>query len=533
MKKFLVVLLGVCIVFEGCQKNTTSVSSEPETSVADFAKETESFAENDESIETEESTDDGREFNQNLCEYSFDEEKNRYLIWSDEFEADSLNLDVWSTPTGYLRNRELQYYTKEAISVHDGIATIQATRDDSYEGYSWISGEMELLGKKAFQNCYMEAKIRMSTAKGFCPAFWTMGDTIQGWNWPKCGEIDIFEVPGSTINTNFHAASLDDTHKAFGGNQFSNIDYENWHVYGMEMKDGIVRLFLDGEEISVVDSSNYEFYEDVNPFQLCQYPILNIAVGGMASNGEPDPDVNETSMDIDYVRVYSLENADLSEIIPTNFQMEYLGNGNRFSNFQVVVGDTVQLFPVYEPATCVGGAIISSVVDNEEVCTCECGYIKALAPGETKISFVDSNGIKNEIHVIVVETKATSSIDDCWINEVTLNQQEIWESGFYGNDGVFQNDPSRVYTVGYAKILPNTCYQKISDGAPSILVTVFDEGKKFIKTYDSTIQEFTTPENAAYCIVSIKFVEGSLKADNYSRIMELISKYDFSIRKKG
>lgn len=532
MKKFLVVLLGVCIVFEGCQKNTTSSSAESETNITDFTKETENFVESDESIEAGTSMQDDETFNQNKYEYPFDEEKGRYLIWTDEFEEDSINSDVWTMPSGYLRNGELQYYTKDAISIQDGIATIQATRDDSYEGFSWISGEMELLGRQAFQNCYMEARIKMDTDKGFCPAFWTMGDTIQGWNWPKCGEVDIFEIPGTSIDSNTHSASSNDTHLVFGGKQVTNIDYENWHTYGMEMNDGMITLFLDGEEINVIDTSQYEFYDGVNPFKLCQYPILNIAVGGMASYGEPDPSIDEASMDIDYVKVYTLKDVTLPEVVPTGFHMEYIGKGDRFKDCQIVVGDKVQLFPIYEPQTSVGGAIVSSIVENEEICTCKCGYITALSPGETKIVFTDSNGLVSEMNVSVLETKATSSIDGCWIEEVDLNRTDIWGCGYYGN-GVLSFDSARVYTIGYANMLPNTSYKFNTNGiTPAMFVTIFDENKQFIKSYDSSVEEFTTPDNAAYCAVTVKFVEGTLKADNYSRIMELIPAYEFSIQKK-
>ncbi len=57
----------------------------------------------------------------------------RKLVWSDEFEHRGLpNPKKWAYETGYIRNRELQYYTSsrpENARVENGLLVIEARND--------------------------------------------------------------------------------------------------------------------------------------------------------------------------------------------------------------------------------------------------------------------------------------------------------------------------------------------------------------------------------------------------------------------
>lgn len=331
--------------------------------------------------------------------------EDRLLIFHDEFDGDTLNPDYWTIAKGYIRNNEKQTYCESAIKLENGIAKITAKRDSSVDpNYEWVSGEFETRGKLAFQNCRMEARIRMDNELGFCPAFWTLGDSYNGWGWPRCGEIDIFETPNlNMVNCNTHFADKNNERKMWGTSCKENVDLTNWHIYAMEIIDGIITIYFDGEQIDWFDTNQFEYYDGVNPFTKAMFPIFNIAVGGNPSKGEPSANVDEVTMEIDWFRVYAKKEVTKEDVIPKSYTMQYLGNGKHFVDGKIKVGETVQLFPVYVPKNTVQSGIISCEVEDESICSCNAGYITALVKGNTTITVTDSYGLKDTIQIEVTE----------------------------------------------------------------------------------------------------------------------------------
>lgn len=329
----------------------------------------------------------------------------RLLIFHDEFDGDTLNPEYWNIDKDFNRNHELHIYCKDDVTVADGVAKIVARRNSTYNpDYQWTAGEFSTQGKLAFQNCRMEARIRMDNETGVCPAFWTLGETISGWNWPKCGEIDIFEVPHiNTINCNMHFANVSNEHASWGTVQKEEIDVSEWHIYAMEVNNGIITIYLDGEQIDWFDTNQMEYYDGVNPFTKAVYPIFNIAVGGTASEGEPADDIDQVSMEIDWFRVYANEGATEDDVIPQSFEMKYLGMDNQFSDGKIKVGDSVQLFPVYTPQSSIQSGIVFCEVEDDSICTCSSGYITALKAGTTTITVIDSYGLQDTFTIEVIE----------------------------------------------------------------------------------------------------------------------------------
>ena len=120
------------------------------------------------------------------------------LIWSDEFDGDSLNTDNWTPEYGGhgWGNNELQFYTgrKENVDVRDGKLVMTAQKED-YNGSPVTSARLITLGKFEFRYGYVVASIKLpKTANGLWPAFWMMGNDIKSLGWPNCGEIDILEM---------------------------------------------------------------------------------------------------------------------------------------------------------------------------------------------------------------------------------------------------------------------------------------------------------------------------------------------------
>ena len=48
----------------------------------------------------------------------------------------------------------------------------------------------------------MEARIKVPEGAGLWPAFWMLGNTFNGRNWPAAGEIDIMESIGKEPSMN-------------------------------------------------------------------------------------------------------------------------------------------------------------------------------------------------------------------------------------------------------------------------------------------------------------------------------------------
>jgi beta-glucanase (GH16 family) len=74
----------------------------------------------------------------------------------------------------------------------------------------------------------------------------------------------------------------------------------NFHIYSMNWSPQQITFLIDDVPFytynpAIKDVNTYPFYED-------QYLILNIAMGGVS--GTIDPNFNQSSMVIDYVRVY-------------------------------------------------------------------------------------------------------------------------------------------------------------------------------------------------------------------------------------
>ena len=91
----------------------------------------------------------------------------------------------------------------------------------------------------------------------------------------------------------------------FGGNQnsggtiASNLESQ-FHVYSVNWSPDQITFLLDGVGFYtynpvIKDENTWPFFED-------QYMLLNVAMGGVA--GPVDPQYQESSMIIDYVRIY-------------------------------------------------------------------------------------------------------------------------------------------------------------------------------------------------------------------------------------
>lgn len=264
------------------------------------------------------------------------------LVWSDEFDTPgktAIDVTKWFHQTqlpagGSWFNGEVQHYTNriENSFVENGNLNIVAIKEsftDQGETKQYTSARLN--SKFAFTYGRVDVRARLPFGDGTWPAIWTLGKNIteagaywqtQGFGttpWPACGEIDIMEHGLGAVN---HTSSAIHTPSSFGNtiNTASQLltDVANtYHVYSMNWSPNQITFLVD-------DVAYYTYNPSVKdnntwPFDLEQYLILNIAMGGIS--GAIDPSFTESPMVIDYVRVYQNTSLSVDDISGDSFKI--------------------------------------------------------------------------------------------------------------------------------------------------------------------------------------------------------------------
>jgi beta-glucanase (GH16 family) len=130
-----------------------------------------------------------------------------------------------------------------------------------------------------------------------------LGSNITSVGWPKCGEIDIMEQKG--WNKNKISAALHNESSSGSTIHYQEVDVPNstsdFHVYAVDWTPYEITFSVDGNQYytySPADKTQINW-----PYNSPQFIILNVAMGGTLG-GEIPEDFSESSMQIDYVRVY-------------------------------------------------------------------------------------------------------------------------------------------------------------------------------------------------------------------------------------
>jgi beta-glucanase (GH16 family) len=225
------------------------------------------------------------------------------LIWSDEFNGNSIDRNKWhyEIGAGGWGNNELEYYTDRSQNsyIQNGNLVIQANRED-YGGAQYTSARMTTQGKFTFNQGRVEARLKLPRGQGVWPAFWLLGENIQQVGWPACGEIDIMEMIGRDPNTIYgtlHAPSFD-----LGGHYQGGGFADDFHTYAAEWYGDHIDFFVDNNKYTTIWKSQSGGHW---PFESNKFFILlNFAVGGNWP-GYPDGSAQwPQKFYVDYVRVY-------------------------------------------------------------------------------------------------------------------------------------------------------------------------------------------------------------------------------------
>ena len=224
------------------------------------------------------------------------------LVWSDEFDGDSLNTDIWEisdTPKGITSRTG----RTENLRIENGIL-IMDLRKEIHNGMQFTGSEICTKGYRLYGK--YECRAKLPAANRAWPAFWMMGDWGEYGAWPGCGEVDIMEYWGDNhpyVFTNIHTAysnwenNVDREHHSV--NYTLNDAQTEFHIYAMEWYNDHLNFLVDGVKYWTYTKldDNYQKW----PFDRHMKILFQIYAAPDWTGSDDDL---PAQFEIDYVRVY-------------------------------------------------------------------------------------------------------------------------------------------------------------------------------------------------------------------------------------
>ncbi len=284
-----------------------------------------------------------------------DGEKDWQLVWEDNFEDPELDQTKWSYDTGngfvqpdgnYVPgwgNQELQYYSEDNVTIEDGKLVLTGkneTATDEHGTYDYTSGKIHTKGKFNQKYGKFEAKIKLPAGQGYWPAFWMMPEEDKYGGWAASGEIDIMEAAGGDLNKvggaiHYGSQWPNNTYTAKDYHFGEGSDITDYNVYSVEWEPGEIRWYVNGELFQTLN--NWTSFNAENgtkfaypaPFDQEFYLILNLAIGGWYGGGPDDSTEFPGKMEVDYVKVYELDEHQYREPVEPVFEKEEFPEGSK------------------------------------------------------------------------------------------------------------------------------------------------------------------------------------------------------------
>ncbi|NUU63026.1 family 16 glycosylhydrolase [Paenibacillus agri] len=354
------------------------------------------------------------------------------LIWQDEFNGTSLDMNKWNYEQGYYisndphswgwGNAELQHYTDspQNIFVEDGKLNIRVLHDsksfpqDPNRFAQYSSGKINTKDHLSFQYGRVDIRAKLPTGNGVWPALWMLPEDSAYGAWAASGEIDIMEAKGRLPGTTSGAIH-------FGGqwpvNRYIAGEYHfpegqtfanDYHVYSMVWEEDNMKWYVDGNFFFKVSRDQWYSTAAPNnpnaPFDKPFYLIMNLAIGGYFDNlNTPDPSDIPATMQVDYVRVYKEGNSENpgSNVPVTGVTLNQ-------TTAQVEVGKTVQLNASVAPSNATNKQVTWSVSGNSVASVSQNGTVTGLAPGTTTVTATTADGNKTATSTITVVPSSSS-----------------------------------------------------------------------------------------------------------------------------
>lgn len=229
------------------------------------------------------------------------------LIWRDEFEGNSLNLDSWTVGT---QKRDDALQAAEAISVSDGTLRIRTYTTAGLHYTGFLTTAKRLSRRYGF----FEARILFRGAPGEWCAFWLQSPSYgrEVGSPSRSGvEVDIVEHRvadkggrdvSHSVAFNLHWDGYGKDHKQ-AGSFWRSLGPLNssWHTYAVLWTPDGFRFLVDGIERWQSGAAVSDVPQDVR--LTCEVRDDSWA-GPIPKGGYGSRDLSLIGMDVDWVRVW-------------------------------------------------------------------------------------------------------------------------------------------------------------------------------------------------------------------------------------
>ena len=235
------------------------------------------------------------------------------LIFAEEFDGDSLDLNLWNTAYLWgdelIINEEEQHYVDienepdfgfNPFDVSGGTLKITSAPTppelaDRANGQPYLSGVITSYDSFQFTYGYAETRAKMPFGKGLWPAFWLL-NAFYGDDDP---EIDIMEFIGDDQDVAYHTYHYYDNGelRSTQSHPVPGIDFVgDFHTFAVDWRPGLLIFYVDGRETHRISDPRVSDQE--------MYIIANTALGGWWA-GSPNAETEfPAEYEIDYIRVY-------------------------------------------------------------------------------------------------------------------------------------------------------------------------------------------------------------------------------------
>lgn len=238
------------------------------------------------------------------------------LIWSDEFEGESLDYNKWGVAVDAFGggNNELQIYTDRSqnVRVEDGHLILEARQDNagiSGTTREYSSGKIHTKHRGDWKYGRVEVRAKLPIGQGIWPAIWMLPTDDAYGGWAASGEIDIMEYRGQTPNEvlgtlHYGGGWPKNTHTGAPYRVQKGTFHDDFHVFTVDWQERKIVWSVDGKPYQTQTKWHSDGGKYPAPFDQRFHLLLNLAVGG-GFVGNPDPTTRfPQQFLIDYVRVY-------------------------------------------------------------------------------------------------------------------------------------------------------------------------------------------------------------------------------------
>ena len=229
------------------------------------------------------------------------------LVWSDEFDGDTVNLDNWKVYEMFTKGERDYRLVPSAVKL-DGKGHILFTTSLAADG-KVEQPRISTTGHKPFTFGYLECRFQLHDSNLANASFWMLPEGHMDARDPvhKGMEIDIMECISPSLNNLSHTthwySNIDGKKVSFsGGTRARHAPGLNkgWHTVALEWTPTDLVFFIDGVQSWKLNTKDHPI--PVNPHNII------FSFGGRNKEIMKIPGFKTTFM-ADYVRLYQKESA--------------------------------------------------------------------------------------------------------------------------------------------------------------------------------------------------------------------------------